>query len=161
MSDVDSKNQIMIDYLKTCPSIKNSPLYFNFNNAKDNTNEIVTLSNDRYTRKQYVDGSVLKIYSFTILTYKSTAPNPIPRVEGYVNENVSDMDDVQKLIDWVQEQADLHNYPDFGEDYIVDDMYTLSENPVFSGIDDETSPPLAVYSTTIEIPYIDRTKQWR
>lgn len=160
MSDVD-KNQAVINFLNTCPVIIRNPLYFNFTNAKDSINQIVTLSNDRYASRRFVDGSVLKIYSFTIITYKSTAPNPIVKMPDKTDENVSDMSEVQGLIDWIREQEDLHNYPDFGEDCVVDEISTTTDNPSFDGIDDEISPPLAVYSVTIEIRYLDRSKQWR
>lgn len=161
MSQVD-KNQAVIDYIVQCPTIYNSPLYFNFINAKDDTNQFVTQSNERYASRQYVDGSVLKIYSFTIITYKSTADIAVVKMSGYQNENVSDMSDIQALIDWISEQRELHNYPDFGEDCIFDDIYTTTDNPSFDGIDEQVSPPLAVYSITIEMQYLDVSKKlWR
>lgn len=161
MSAVD-KNQAVIDYIIQCPTIQNSPLYFNFINAQDDTNQFVTQSNDRYVSRQYVDGSVLKVYSFTIITYKSTADIAVVQMNGYPNENVSDMSDIQALIDWIREQNELHNYPNFGEDCLVDEIHTNTENPRFDGIDDQVSPPLAVYSITIEIQYLDVSKKiWR
>ena len=33
------KNQAMIDYLLTCPDIKNSPLFFNFGKTKQDNNQ--------------------------------------------------------------------------------------------------------------------------
>ncbi len=156
------KNQAVIDYIIKCPTIKNSPLYFNFINAEDDTNQFVTQTQERYASRQYIDGGVLKIYSFTIILYKSTADIAVVKMEGYPNENVSDMSDIQALIDWIREQNELHNYPDFGEDCIVDEISTTTENPSFDGIDDEVSPPLAIYSITIEIQYLDVSKKlWR
>ena len=161
MSDID-KNQAVIDYLIQCPTILNSPLYFNFINAKDDTNQFVTQSNERYASKRYIDGSVMKIYSFTIILFKSAADIAVVKASGYPNENISDMVDIQALIDWVKEQEDLHNYPNFGEDCIVDEIYTTTDNPNFNGIDDQVSPPLATYSITIEIQYLDVSKKlWR
>ena len=161
MSNID-KNQAVINYIIQCPTIQNSPLYFNFINAEDDTNQFVTQSSERYASKRYIDGSVMKIYSFTIILYKSTADIAIVKMEGYPNENVSDMSDIQALIDWIKEQQELHNYPNFGENCIVDDIYTLTENPSFDGIDEQVSPPLAIYSVTIEIQYLDVSKKlWR
>ena len=72
------------------------------------------------------------------------------------------MADIQALIDWIQEQEDLHNYPNFGEDCLVEEISTTSENPHFDGIDEQVSPPLAIYSVTIEIKYLDVSKViWR
>ena len=161
MSNID-KNQAVIDYIIQCPTIYNSPLYFNFINAQDDTNQLVTQSNERYASSRYIDGSVLKIYSFTIILYKSTADIAVVKLDGYPNENVADMSDIQALIDWISEQQELHNYPDFGEDCIVDDIHTTTENPNFDGIDEQVSPPLAIYSITIEIQYLDVSKKiWR
>lgn len=161
MSGVD-KNQAVIDYIVKCPTIKNSPLYFNFINAQDDTNQIVTQTQERYASKRFVDGSVMKVYSFTIILYKSTADIAVVKLEGYPNENISDMSDIQALIDWIREQNNVHNYPDFGEDCIIDEISTTTENPSFDGIDDQVSPPLAIYSVTIEIQYLDVSeKLWR
>lgn len=161
MSQVD-KNQAVIDYIIECPTIRNSPLYFNFINAEDDTNQFVTQTQERYASRRYIDGSVMKIYSFTIILYKSTADIAVVKMSGYPNENVSDMSDIQALIDWIKEQNKLHNYPDFGEECLIDEISTTTENPSFDGIDDQVSPPLAIYSITIEIQYLDVSeKVWR
>lgn len=156
------KNQAVINYLLQCPTIQNSPLYFNFINAEDDTNQFVTQTSERYVSKRYVDGSIMKAYSFTIILHKSAADIAVVKIEGYPNENISDMASIQALIDWIAEQQELHNYPNFGEECLVDDIYTLSDNPSFDGIDDQVSPPLAIYSVTIEIQYLDVSKKiWR
>ena len=156
------KNQAVIDYLITCPNILNSPLYFNFINAEDDTNQFVTTSNDVYTNKPYIDGSVQKMYTFTIITFKAAADIAIVKMGGYPNENLSDMSDIQALIDWVKEQEDLHNYPNFGEDCVIESIQPTTENPTFNGIDTQISPPLAVYSTSIQIQYLDMSNViWR
>jgi len=156
------KNQAVIDYLIQCPQILNSPLYFNFINAEDGTNQFLTVSSDRYSSKPFIDGSVERIYTFTIITFRSATDIAVVKMEGYPNENMSDMSDIQTLIDWVKEQNDLHNYPNFGEDCIIDSIMPTTDNPNFDGIDEQVSPPLAVYSTSIEIRYIDNSKKiWR
>lgn len=156
------KNQAVIDYIIQCPKIVNSPLYFNFLNAGDGTTQFLTQSNERYASKRYIDGSILRVYSFMIVCFKSTADIAVVKLEGYPNENITDMSDIQALIDWIQEQEDLHNYPNFGEDCLVEEISTTSENPHFDGIDEQVSPPLAIYSVTIEIKYLDVSKViWR
>lgn len=156
------KNQAVIDYLITCPAILNSPLYFNFINAKNDTNQFLTSSSDMYTTRKYIDGSVYKVYTFSIITFKSATDIAVPKVEGYENENISDMATIQHLIDWIKEQEDLKNYPDFGEYCEVDEILTTTENPRFDGVDNQVSPPLAVYVISIQIRYIDKSKMiWR
>lgn len=161
MSVVD-KNQAVIDYLIQCPGIQNSPLYFNFINAEDGNNQFVTQTTDKYTNKRYIDGSVSKLYSFTLIMFKSAADIAVVKMAGYPNENISEMSDIQALMDWVTEQELLENYPDFGNDCIIESIQVTSENPNFDGINDEVSPPLAMYSMTIEISYLDiKQKIWR
>lgn len=156
------KNQEVINYLIQCPQILNSPLYFNFINAKDDTNQFLTVSSDKYSSKPYIDGSVERVYTFTIITFKSATDIAVVKVNGLSNENVSDMSDIQSLIDWVKEQNELHNFPNFGEDCEIDSIMPTTDSPNFDGIDEQVSPPLAVYSTSIEISYIDNSKKlWR
>lgn len=162
MNEVVDKNQAVVNYIIQCPTIEDSPLYFNFINVETDTNQFVTQTSERYASRRFVDGSVLKIYSFTIIAYKSAADIAIVKIDGYSNENISDMSDIQALIDWIKEQNKLHNYPNFGEDCLIDEIRTTTESPSFDGINDQESPPLAVYSITIEIQYLDVSEKiWR
>ncbi len=156
------KNQAIIEYLITCPQIRDNPLFFNFIQAKDDTKQFVTIANDKSVQKPYIDGSVLKQYTFTIIDYKSIAYQAIVKQAGYVNENVEEMLDVQGIIDWINEQENIHNYPDFGEDCEIENMEVLTENPRLNGVDTSLSPALAKYSIAIRINYIDNSKRlWR
>lgn len=156
------KNEAMIKYLLTCPTILNNPLFFNFINAKDNNNQIVTESNEKLLNQPYIDGSVLKQYNISIILFKSISSNAIVKPIGtseYPDENVADLALVQELIDWISEQADLGNYPNFGNDCVVDSIQTETNNPVFDGIDDTVQPNLARYSVTIQVEYLDNSKK--
>lgn len=156
------KNKAVIDFLITCPEIFNSPLYFNFINAGDSNKQIVTEANDYYTQKPYIDGSVARLYSFTIIDFRSISDQAIVKLSGYDSENVDDLADVQALIDWVSEQEDIHNYPDFGEDCVVERMRCTSDVPNLVGVNTDLTPPLAMYSVTIQIDYTDYSKViWR
>lgn len=156
------KNQAVIDYLLQCPDIADSELYFNFINAQDGNKQIVTLENDVYTHKPFIDGSVQKQYTFTILDFKSITDASIVMLAGYENENVADLSDAQALIDWINDQNDLHNFPDFGDDCEVQSIETTTDNPNLEGINTEVSPVLAMYSISIKIEYIDNSKKiWR
>ena len=156
MANVD-KNQAVIDFLLTCPAIHNSYLYFNFTQAEDNNKQIVTLGNEKALHKAYIDGSVDKQYTFTLIEFKAMTPKPI--VEGRVDENVDDMLQVQELIDWVTEQDDLKNFPNFGETCEIESIEALTDNPNLNGIDSSIAPALAKYSVSIRIIYLDRSKQ--
>lgn len=156
------KNEQLVNYFLTCPQIKDSPLYFNFIKAEDSTTQILTDYNDIYANTTYIDGSELKLYNFTIIMFRSVSPTAIAKVSGYTNENIVDLADIQALIDWVTEQNEIHNYPDFGENCIVQSIKSTTVNPIYSGIDIEVSPNLAVYNVTFQIEYLDISKKiWR
>lgn len=152
------KNQAIIDFLLDCPQLMYNSVFFNAVNAKDNDKQIITQSNDASLNSKYIDGSVLRRYTFTLIDFRSVLYQPLPKVEGYVSENVEELFDVQSIMDWVNEQADLQNYPDFGEDCIIDSMRTTSDNPNLNGIDTNVTPALAKYSMSIQIDYLDTSK---
>lgn len=161
MAEVD-KNQAIIDFLLTCPQIASSRVFFNYINGKDNDKQIVTNSTERSLNKTYLDGSVLKRYTFTIIDFRSVTDQALVKISGHPNENVEEMFDVQKILDWVETQTEERNFPDFGEDCEIDDMRTTSNVPNLSGVDSSIKPALAKYSISIIIDYIDRKKRiWR
>lgn len=156
------KNQAIIDFLVQCPIIRDNPLYFNFINAKENNKQIIALANDKAVNKAYVDGCVEKRYSATIVDFKAVAYNQVVKQVGYQDENVSDMLEVQDIIDWINEQAELRNYPVFDDTCVIDEMRVTTENPRLNSVDTQTTPPLAKYSFTIQINYLDTSKKlWR
>ncbi len=156
------KNQAIIDFLLQCPDIANSELYFNFINAEDDNKQIITESNDKFSNRSYIDGSVLKQYTFTLIDFKSITDSALVLIQDYPNENVVDVSDVQALINWINEQNKLQNFPNFGEDCEIQSIETTSENPNFEGINTEVTPILAMYSISIKIEYIDNSeKLWR
>lgn len=152
------KNKAVINFLITCPVIYNSPLYFNFINAENDNKQFITVANDIAVHQPYIDGSVLKQYTFTLIDFKSVAYNPIVKTTGYDDENVADMLQVQEIIDWITAQNELRNYPNFGSDNYIDNMVVLTDNPNLNSIDTTVSPALARYSITIRITYLDKSK---
>lgn len=152
------KNQAVINFLLNCPQIRDNPVFFNAINAKDNDKQIITQSNETALNKAYIDGSMMKRFTFTIIDFRSVIYQPLPKIAGYTSENVEEMLDVQGIMDWINEQADVQNYPDFGDDCQIDSMKTTSDNPNLNGIDTNVSPALAKYSMSIQIDYLDTTK---
>ena len=153
------KNQAVIDFLMTCPYIQNNLMFFNFIDAKDNSKQFVTTANDVAINTSYIDGSVMRRYTFTIIDYKSIAYNALVNLTGYTDENVEDMLEVQTIINWVTAQEELHNYPNFGDNYFIEKIKALSDNPNLNGIDTSVKPTLAKYSVSIQIDYLDTSKQ--
>lgn len=161
MANID-KNQAVIDFLLTCPAIQDNPLFFNFLNAKDDNKQLVVTGNEKSLNKAFVDGSVQKRFTFTIIDYKSVAYQAIVNSPILVNENVQEVFETQGIIDWISEQNDSRNFPNFGADCLIEEMHTLTDNPNLNGVDTSVSPALAKYSISIQIDYVDTSKMiWR
>lgn len=151
MSD---KNKAIIDFLMQCPTIQDNPLFFNFADEEDGNNHVIT--NSDKVKTSYIDGSVRKQYTFTIACYKSVAH--VALVDGESNQNMEDMAIVQSILDWIDEQANNRSYPDFGAECDVEEMQTLTTDPDLDGVDTSVNPPIARYSISVRIEYIDKTK---
>jgi hypothetical protein len=113
-------------------------------------------SDDASMNKKYIDGTEQKRYTFHLDSFKSVSYNPV--VQGLPDENMEDFAEVQSLIDWITEQEELKNYPAF-ENCIIDKMRSLSTKPVLVGVDTTLNPPMAVYRISIQIDYLDTSKQ--
>ena len=152
------KTKAIINFLFTCDYIHNNPLFFNFGEAEANNKQLVTHANDIRVNTPFIDGSVRKRYTFTIVDYKSIAYRAIVNREGVSDENLENALDVQQIIDWITEQAEDHNYPNFGDDCHIEDMVATTDQPNMNGVDRAVTPALAKYSVSIRIDYIDYSK---
>lgn len=150
-----SRNQAVLDFMLTSEAI--SSLYFQYANTADGVMRIGTTSTESNTRREYIDGSRPRTYDFTFTWYKSLSVLPVVTAQGLSNENVADLDDVQSIIEWIEAQDDAQNYPDLGVKCVVDRMYCLTDTPRLAGVDTSYNPPLARYTFTIRIEYVDYT----
>ena len=151
------KNQAILNFIATYEGIETNPIFVNFINAKDDDIQYLTSSNDKSLNKKFVDGSELKRFTFSIIITKSITNMAIAK-DIMVNENISDMAFIQSFMDWINEQGEEGNYPDFGTDCVIEEMHTTAENPSLDGINTDVSPALALYSMEIGIDYIDYSK---
>lgn len=152
------KNKAVVDYLLTCPYVQNNPLFYNFGKEESDNTQIVTLANDTRLNTPFIDGSVKKLYTFTIIIYKSVAYRAVVNREGVTDENIDNAFEAQQVIDWVDTQEESRNYPDFGTDCIIDKITAVTDQPNLNGVDRSTTPALAKYSISIKIEYIDCSK---
>ena len=158
-----NKDRIMLDYLVSCPSISDKSLFFNYAEGQDDTNHFVTQATDVKRNIKYVDGSEEKIYSFSLIAYKSLGTQAVDKSNVESDENLDELTEVQTLIDWITEQSETGEYPNFGESCQIDTMYCTTDKPVFMGaFTDTVGTPTAKYSMTIVIEYLDTTKKiWK
>lgn len=156
------KNQAVLEYLQQCPAIANSSIFFNFVNAKDDDKQYVTVASDRILNRPFVDGSVQKLFTFTIIDYRSVSYQELVKTSISTNENVEEFFDIQGLVDWIADQNEVRNYPDFGTDCTIDSMWTTTDKANLNGVDTNSKPALAKYSISIQIQYIDESKMiWK
>jgi len=151
------KNEAVISFLMECPTIQENPLFFNFADIEDGNNHFVTQTDT--VKKHYVDGSALKAYTFTIACYKSVSHIALVGTSTFGDENIENMALVQEIMDWIEKQADERHYPDFGENYIIESLRNLTDDPKLDGVDISVNPPLARYSIGVQIEYLDNTKK--
>lgn len=149
------KTQAVIEYLLTCPGLQNSSLYFNFVNASDEDKQFATTGNDKVINQPYIDGSVQKRFTLTIIDYRSVAYQELPKLFIGTNENLEEYLDVQTIIDWITEQNLIKNFPNFGDNCIIDSIATTTDNPNLNGVDTNVKPALAKYSISIQVEYLD------
>lgn len=153
------KNKKFVEFLRTCPTIKANPLFFNFGNVENNAAQLNIQSDDRALHKPYIDGSVSMRYTCSVDCFKSIAC--IPVVAGSSDENMDDLAEVQSVLDWVHEQGELRNFPNFGSDCVIDKMETLTTKPALINVQSNLNPPVAIYRIMIQIDYIDNhNKLW-
>lgn len=154
-----SKDTIMLEYLNTCPSISGRSLFFNYAEGEDDTNHFITEASDVSRQKPYIDGSVEKRYSFSIIAYKSLGYRAVDTDNIESDENLDELAEVQQIVDWITEQSEISNYPYFGSNYIIDSMICTTDRPVLLGVfEDSQGTPMARYGITIQIDYLDTTK---
>ena len=147
------KNKAIISYLNNCTEIATNPLFFNYADVKDNTKQLVTTSVDKALEPEYLDGSILKRYTFTIIDFRSVIYQALVADQtAYPNENVENMMDVQSIIDWIETQNKSRIFPNFGSDCIVEKIEALTDTPTLNGVD---SNNVAKYSISIAVTYLD------
>lgn len=152
------KHEAMLKYLLQCPTVSNNPLFFNFGELKENSTQFITTSNSEKYTQRFIDGTEAKNYLFTLLTFKTISYNAIVKKEGYPAENITELAEFQEVIDWVNAQDDLNNYPDFGAECHIDRIMCTTANPVIADVDSDIEPAIATYSITISVDYLDKSK---
>jgi len=123
----DNKHDAVMQWLFQNESIRR--LYFNFSDTQ-NGNVVLATNNGNYALKQYTNGSALRAYDFALIQYK-----PLNTFDVNSNENAEVMFDAQQLMDWVDEQERLRNYPKFG-DCKVQKVENLQNMPSVAGMND-------------------------
>lgn len=144
----------MLTWLSGCPAL-GSVFAFQAGMAGDGTTTITT----EYAQgrgRAFIDGSYERTFDLVIAFYKSLIAGPYVAAQGTANKNLGDIVDAQSMIDWIDAQTTM---PNFGAKCAVDRVYALTDEPVLAWIDSEQyEPPLAKYTITVRVEYIDYTR---
>ena len=123
-------------------------LSFNFSPESEDSILLITNYSDK-VRKRYVTGDVQKEYGFTIIIVKSYST-------GCDDLNLEAMNFAQAFMDWMDEQDEKRDYPDFGENCTVEKMECLQNMPNLSGVNQDGT--MARYMIQARVIYKERKK---
>lgn len=134
-------NQIMLDYLKTYSPLDRFLKFNSTQNEQDETGMNPVVGRESYI-KMYTSGNTLKEYAFAIVMYKSFDT-------GYSNTNIEEMYDVQKFMNWIDEQNRNKNYPLING---VNKIENLQNMPNLAGVEENT---IAKYMFQCKVTYVE------
>ena len=138
-----NKHEAMVDYMTQCAEVKD--LFFNFSTSENGDTVIAPIASD-YVVQEYIDKSALKWYDFSIIQFQplSTEPND--------DTNTTVIFDVEAVMQWIIDQEDAENYPDFGDKCEIQEISVLQDIPTVAGQDQSG----AKYMFSCRVEYIER-----
>lgn len=152
-----TKNEVMLAYVQRCPAI--GRLYFTAGEMRPDSVQITASSVETAAQTAYIDGSRLRYLDYNLIWFRPLAVAPVRNpATGQYNQAVAEIDDIQEIIDWVEKRNDAHDLPEFGDGYVTDSIRCLQAVPQLLGIDNNYSPPLARYTFTLRVEFLDITR---
>lgn len=138
-----------IEWLLQSKYIKQNKLFLNAIEAQDGNVQIVTQQIAENQITNYIDGSKSYPITFSINNYKSISYNQIVKsmIEG--NENITDLLDVSKIVEFVNDMNKKGNYPIFADNITVEKAYCQYKTPNTPAVDGSLSPALAKFTIPI------------
>ena len=138
-----------IEWLLQSDYIRNNKIFLNAVQAQDDNIQVVTQQIAENQVVKYVDGSKTYPITFSINNYKSLSYNQIVKTMISGNENITDLLDVSKVIEFVKEMESKGNYPQFAKNITVEKVYCQYKTPNTPAIDSSISPALAKFTIPI------------
>lgn len=138
---MDNKHKAVLDYLAKYPDLS-SFLYFNTVAEEEGHTSLNTIVSDTWAKKYFRGG--IKNYDFAMILmrpYSSTDTS---------SDNIKEMFDIQKFMNWIDEQNKIKNFPIF-EDGKVLSIQNLQNEPNLAGVNE--AGDLAKYMFQIRIEY--------
>lgn len=120
-------------------------IHFNFSPDSNDSVALITNYSDKVVKK-FITRDVQKQYGFTILITKAYSSDDD-------DLNLEAMNFAQAFMDWIDEQNEKKEFPDFGERCTVEKMENLQNMPNLSGVSEEGT---ARYMMQARILYRER-----
>lgn len=129
------------EWFAQCANI--NKLFFNFSGTDDSATVISTAGDVVLTA--FLDGSQRRRYSFELIRYLPATFEP--------NDpgNIEMLEDVERIIEWVREQAASGNLPTFPNGYAAEEINVLDE---YAGFAAATDGDMAKYMIPFAIDYM-------
>lgn len=136
----DSRHKAVWDWLMTCPHIND--LFFSASRAEDGSTQMFPTEEKL---ADYIDGSkkIRYICALTRFMPYSVDPND--------ESNIFKLISFEKIADWIEDQIDLGNVPQFPDGYILTDLSVLPNQSGWVVAQDMT---MAKYMIQFQIEYI-------
>lgn len=138
---MENYNKAIMDYLSTYPEIKTFP-FFNSSTETIGNTSIVTNYGNTWV-KRYKGNHGIKAYDFAII-YMGQQDS------GTSDINATEMFNAEKLMQWIDEQNLIKNFPDFSGAKILK-IENLQNQPNFAGVNE--SGNVAKYIMQIRVTY--------
>ena len=134
-----------IKWLLKSDYIKKNKLFLNAIKAQDGNIQIVTQQVSDNQIRRFVNGSKSYPLTFSIVQFKSASYNPLVKTKLGSDENLSDIIDVHKIIEFVKEKESKGDYPVFSDKITVEKVYCQYNTPPTPAFDGSLSPALAKF----------------
>ena len=142
------KNKTLSEFISSYPQLYG---WLYFNTLIQSSGETSLMTDSDNILKEFIDCSKQREYIFSIMMMKDYD-------SGTSDLNIEALDETQNFNRWVEEQNNLENFPDWGENNVIDEMIVLSELPILS-VDQDTN--VAKYMLQLKINYLEKEiKKW-
>lgn len=127
---ITDKNTAILNWLYGCDELQD--IFYLVGKSENGGTTIVPNSSEEWT-KEFNDGTGEKELTFTLILHKaiSTEPN--------TDENAKTQFDVEKIMEWIREQNEVENYPQFADDETIFEIEVLENLPNMAGQDEQTA----------------------
>lgn len=151
--------QATLAYLQRCEALSGVLNFQAFDYQHDgDIVQVVTQGSDSARNREFIDGSKECAFDLVVAFYKPQTVIPYDPAAGSGNASVQALLDVQSLIEWLDARNHAYDYPDFGDKKQVTRVWSLNSEPQLVWVDGEHyNPPLAKYTVTIRVEYMDYT----